>query len=279
MTFLITGAGGMLGQAMTRELRGRRREVVALDRSQLDVCDRDAVSGAFAFVRPDYVIHCAAFTKVDEAETSERAALDVNVGGTLNVAGACRITGARLLYPSTDYVFDGNASEPYTPSSPMAPLNAYGISKMAGEEAARAADDCLIVRTSWLYGAGGKNFVATILQRARAAVQLEVVDDQRGSPTWTHDLARVFADLLERNAPPGVYHATNSGDTTWYGLARAATRAAGIDILIKPIRTEDTKRPAKRPRYSVLDCSSTESIVGPLRAWDAALLAALEEGV
>jgi dTDP-4-dehydrorhamnose reductase len=279
VTVLITGAGGMLAQAVTRELQARRKEVVALSRADLDVRDRDAVSGAVAFVHPDCVIHCAAYTRVDDAETDRDAAFDVNVGGTLNVAGACRAIGARLLYPSTDYVFDGKATEPYTPSSPMAPLNAYGISKMAGEECARAAGDYLVVRTSWLYGAGGKNFVATILQRAREVDELQVVDDQRGSPTWTHDLARAFADLLEREAPAGVYHATNAGDTTWYDFARAATRAAGIDVAIKPIKTDDTKRPAKRPRYSVLDCTSTEALIGPMRMWRDALQAALVEGV
>jgi dTDP-4-dehydrorhamnose reductase len=229
-------------------------------------------------VQPDAVIHCAAHTRVDDAESDEASAFAVNADGTLNVAAACAAIGARLLYPGTDYIFDGRASQPYTTSSPAAPLNAYGRSKLAGEEAAREAGDYLIVRTSWLYGAGGRNFVSTILTRARAGEELSIVNDQRGAPTWTRHLAVVFAQLLEYDAPAGVYHATNRGDTTWYDLACSALRAAGIEGAVRPVRSEHMPRPAARPRYSVLDCSATEALVGPIPHWRDALHAAIAEG-
>lgn len=279
MNVLVTGAGGMLARAVTHELRMRGTDVVALDHTMLDVRDRIAVHAAISSARPSCVIHCAAYTRVDDAEADEGGAFAVNADGTLNVANACKAVDARLLYPGTDYVFDGQATRPYMPSSPTAPLNAYGRSKLAGEEAARAAGNYLIVRTSWLYGAGGRNFVATILQRAREVPVLEVVNDQRGAPTWTADLARTFAELLDLTAPAGVYHATNRGDTTWFDLACAATRAAGLLVPIQPISSDTIRRPAIRPRYSVLDCTSTDAIVGPMRMWHDALQAALVAGV
>ncbi|MEJ2679460.1 MAG: dTDP-4-dehydrorhamnose reductase, partial [Gemmatimonadota bacterium] len=216
---------------------------------------------------------------VDLAEEHEDQAMRVNGDGTAIVARACRRLGARFVYPSTDYVFDGTATEPYLPGTRPAPLNAYGRSKLAGEVAAREADQAFVVRTSWLYGAGGPNFPSAILKKARAGEALRVVADQRGAPTWTVDLARVFLDLLEKDAPPGIYHATNGGQTTWHGFARETLRLAGLPTDVEAITTEDMPRPAPRPRYSVLDCSATEAIVGPMRSWQEALQDALAEGL
>lgn len=276
---LITGSRGMLARAVRRELERRGHDVIALDRAALDVTDARAVDSVVRGERPDVVVQCAAYTRVDDAETEESEAHRVNAEATHHVALACRAVGARFIYPSTDYVFDGAATSPYRPDSPTNPLGAYGRSKLAGEAAAREAGDYLVVRTSWLYGAGGRNFVATILERARAGQPLRVVVDQRGSPTWTGSLAEILAGLMERGAPAGTYHATNRGETTWHGLAVEALRLAGIDAEVAPVTTAEFPRPARRPAYSVLDCSATEAVVGPIAGWREALAAAMGEGV
>jgi dTDP-4-dehydrorhamnose reductase len=279
MRVLVTGSRGMLAQAVRAELARRGHDVVAPDESGLDVTRSEVVDRVVDEVAPDAVVQCAAYTAVDRAEEHEEEATRVNADGTAIVAHACRRVGARFVYPSTDYVFDGTADRPYPPDARPSPLNAYGRSKLAGEVAAREADRAFIVRTSWLYGAGGPNFVSAILKKARAGERLRVVADQQGAPTWTADLARVFLDLLERDAAPGIYHATNGGQTTWHGFAREALRLAGLPADVDAISTEDMPRPAARPRYSVLDCSATEAIVGPMRPWQDALEAALAEGL
>lgn len=273
MRVLITGAAGMLAQTARAEFLARGHQVDALDRAALDITDAAAVDDVVRALRPDAVLQGAAYTRVDDAERDEPAAHFVNATATAHLARACRTVGARLVYPSTDYVFDGRATSPYTPDAPTAPLGAYGRSKLAGEVAARGAGEWLVVRTSWLYGAGGKNFVDTILERARQGEALRVVADQRGSPTWTGDLARVIATLLERQAPSGVYHATNRGETTWYGLAVEALRLAGGDAAVAPVPTTEFLRPAPRPAYSVLDCAATEAIVGEIPGWREGLAA------
>lgn len=278
MRILVTGAHGMLARTLVRELEHRGHEVVGMGRDALDVTDAAAVERVVREWVPEAVIQCAAYTRVDDAEAEEATAHAVNADGTRNVARACRDVGARLVYPSTDYVFDGQATTPYRPDHPTAPLNAYGRSKLAGEEAAREAGDWIIARTSWLYGAGGRNFVSTILRRALDGAQLRVVDDQRGTPTWTGTLAATLAALLEAEVPPGVYHTTSRGETTWYDFACEALRLAGIDADVVPVPTDAFPTPARRPRYSVLDCSSTEAAVGPLPDWRDALGAALAEG-
>lgn len=277
MKVLITGAAGMLARAVRHEFETRGHEVCALDRAALDVTDVAAVEAAVGECCPDAVIQCAAYTRVDDAERDEAGAHRVNAESTLYLARACRAVGARLVYPSTDYVFDGTATQPYRPDSPTRPLGAYGRSKLAGEAAAREAGDYLVVRTSWLYGAGGKNFVSTILERARQGTPLRIVDDQRGSPTWTGTLARVLALLLERQAPSGVYHAANRGETTWYGLALEALRLSGVAAEVTPVTTAEFPRPAVRPAYSVLDCSGTEGVVGEIAGWREALANALKQ--
>jgi dTDP-4-dehydrorhamnose reductase len=274
---LITGAGGMLARAVRRELLARGYEVAGLDRAALDVTAEAAVAAAVQAHRPDVVIQCAAYTRVDDAEREESEAHCVNAEATRHLARACRAAGARLVYPSTDYIFDGLATSPYLPGAPTNPLGAYGRTKLAGEVAAQGAGDYLVVRTSWLYGAGGKNFVSTILERAGRGEALRVVDDQRGAPTWTGSLAWVLAELLERRAPSGVYHGTNQGETTWYGLAVEALRLAGLAVEVTPVKTAEFPRPASRPAYSVLDCAGTEAVVGGIMGWREALAEAMAE--
>jgi dTDP-4-dehydrorhamnose reductase len=275
---LVMGARGMLARALLRELVSRGHAAVGLARGALDVTSMAAVSAAIERARPDAVVQCAAYTKVDDAESHEALAFAVNAEGTANVARACRTLGARLVYPSTDYVFDGSAVAPYPPAAPVAPINAYGRSKLAGELAAREAGDALIVRTSWLYGPGGRNFVETVLARARAGSPLLVVNDQRGAPTATPDLARMMVRLLERDAPAGIYHATNAGETTWYGLACAALEIAGVAAQIAPCGSGEFVTAARRPMYSVLDCSGTYEVTGPAPHWREALEGVLTQG-
>ena len=277
MKILVTGAGGMLARAIVAEAAVRGHAVTALARTDLDVTDAAAVLRTMDDARPDAVIQCAAFTRVDDAETAEDVARLVNADGAREVARAAAAAGARMLYPSTDYVFDGAAAKPYAPDDPTAPLNAYGRTKLAGENAV-LAEGGSVVRTSWLYGAGGPNFVTAILRRARAGEPLRVVDDQHGSPTWTGSLAVVLLTLLEKDAPNGVYHATNSGETTWFGFAAEALRLAGIEADMTRATTAEFQRRARRPAYSVLDCGATEAIVGPIPDWRAALATALSLG-
>lgn len=277
MRVLVTGAAGMLARAVVREFGGRGHDVVALDRGALDVTDEAAVGRVVTGAAPDAVIQCAAYTRVDDAEREDQLAFEGNVLGALFVAQACAECGARFVYPSTDYVFDGTGHRPYRPDDRTAPVNTYGHSKLLGEKAALVAADTLVVRTSWLYGAGGRNFVSTMLERARAGAPLRVVNDQRGSPTWTGSLARTLALLLERGAPAGVYHATDAGETTWWGLATEAIRRAGMEPDVEPVSSDAFPRPAARPAYSVLDCSATEAVVGPLPDWREALARAVPE--
>lgn len=268
----------MLSRALTKELHERGYEVEAPGREELDLRDRQAIKSWIYSFRPDVIIQGAAYTKVDDAEEEEEEAHLINATTTRYLAERAREIGALLVYPSTDYVFDGRQNEPYTTDAPTAPLGAYGRSKLAGERAAERAGEYLIIRTSWLFGAGGKNFVATVLERGARGEPLRVVDDQRGSPTWTKDLARAILDLIEGEAPTGIYHVVNHGETTWYGLALATLLLAGLDTEITPIRTEEFPRPAPRPRYSVLDPTLTEALIGPLPEWREALGSALREG-
>ena len=236
--WLVTGAGGMLGldlQVVLTLAGVPEGDVTALERKDLDITDPDAVRDA---VRGhDVVVNCAAYTAVDEAETHEAQAFAVNAIGASNVATACRETGARLVHLSTDYVFAGDADEPYAEDAALAPLSAYGRSKAAGEWAVQAhCPRAWTVRTAWLYGAGGPNFVKTMARLAGSHDTLSVVDDQRGQPTWTMDVARAILRLVEQDAPFGVWHATSRGETTKYGFTR-----------------EISHRPRARPRTGRAD--------------------------
>jgi dTDP-4-dehydrorhamnose reductase len=254
--WLITGAAGMLGRDLSDLLAGvGGDEVVGLNRADLDITDAAAVGDTLKRHQPDVVVNCAAWTAVDDAETREDEALVVNGHAAGFLADACASHDAALVQVSTDYVFDGRASKPYQEGHPAGPASAYGRTKLAGERAARAAlaDNTYVVRTAWLYGAHGSSFVATMLSRARAGSPVSVVDDQRGQPTWTADVAAQIRALIDAAAPAGVYHATSSGETTWYGLAREVYARAGADLdLVTPCTSAAFQRPAPRPAYSVL---------------------------
>ena len=279
MRILIAGAAGMLGRDLQKALAGR--EVTALARADLDVTDRDAVLAAAA--GHDVIVNASAYTKVDDAETHEDDAYAINALGTENLAIAAARNGARFVTVSTDYVFDGHATEPYAEDTPRDPINAYGRTKAAGEELALAAhpDGTFVVRTAWLYGAGGPNFAKTMVKLAGSHETVSVVDDQLGQPTWTGDLAAQIVALLDSDAPAGVYHGTNSGQTSWYGFARAVFAQAGLDPeRVKPTDSSTFVRPAPRPSYSVLGHDGwARAALAPLRPWEDALAAATAEGL
>ncbi|MFI8289953.1 dTDP-4-dehydrorhamnose reductase [Streptomyces sp. ms191] len=256
--WLITGAGGMLGRDLQEVLReGGAHSVTALTRKDLDITDLEAVRAAVA--GQDVVVNAAAWTDVDGAEAEEAAATRVNGDAVRVLAQACAEQGAVLLQVSTDYVFPGDADRPYPHDAPTAPVNAYGRSKLVGELAVAELlpERGYVVRTAWLYGAHGRNFVSTMLGLAEQRETLDVVDDQRGQPTWTRALARQLRDLGEAavagTAPAGVYHGTASETATWFDLARAAFELSGLDPeRVRPTTSEKFVRPARRPSYSVL---------------------------
>ena len=272
MKVLVTGAGGMLAQAVVPALRRAGHEPIALTRAELDVTDAARVRAAVAAARPDWVCHLAAFTDVDGCETRADHALRVNGEGAGHVAAAARAADAAVLSISTDYVFAGDEPRPRRESDPVGPVSAYGRSKLAGEEAVRAANPChLIVRTAWLYGRGGRNFVDTIRERALAGTPLAVVDDQRGSPTWTEDLAVVLVQLMEGSVT-GTYHATSTGDCTWHEFAREICAQVGARVEVSRRSSAELARPAKRPAYSVLDTGGLRQALGhALPHWREAL--------
>lgn len=281
--WLVTGAAGMLGRDLTALLQARGEDVTPLTRADLDITDPAAVAGAVAAVKPDVVVNCAAWTAVDAAEEHEAEALAVNAGGVANVAAACAGLGAVLVHLSTDYVFDGAATAPYAEDGATVPAGAYGRTKLAGEQAVRAAlpGASYIVRTAWLYGAHGKNFVKTMLRLAAGGAAPGVVADQHGQPTWTADVAGQICALIDAGAPFGVYHATSSGQTTWYGFAEEIfglyrkdqdpgnERPAGSP---RPITTAEYPTPAKRPAYSVLGHNAWHTAgIAPIGDWKDAL--------
>jgi len=282
-TWLVTGAGGMLGQDVLARLDRSGERYVALDRKALDLTDADAVSAALEEHRPAVVVNCAAWTAVDDAETREDEALAINGDGPRHLAEACARTGAVLLHVSTDYVFAGDATAPYAEDAPTAPRSAYGRTKLAGEKAVLANERGYVVRTAWLYGTGGPNFVKTMIKLEGVKDTLDVVDDQRGQPTWSADLAGLLVELgrgaLAGTAPAGVYHGTNSGETTWHGFTQEIFRLLGADPdRVRPTTSEAFVRPAPRPAYSVLGHGRfAEAGIEPLRDWRTALTEAFPE--
>ena len=253
--WLVTGAGGMLGRDLVGRLEHHGAAVVPVTRHELDITDRSAVLAAVRDARPDVVVNCAAWTAVDLAEAREAEALAVNADGAAHVAEACALAGARMIQLSTDYVFDGTARVPYPETAAPAPATAYGRTKLAGEQAvARLLPGrSYIVRTAWLYGAHGRSFVATMIGLAGRQPAVTVVDDQHGQPTSTVTVAQLILSLVAAEAPPGIYHATCSGQTTWFGLAREVFGLLGADPeRVSPIPSTQLTRPAPRPLYSVL---------------------------
>lgn len=277
MTWLVTGATGMLGQEVVAAARGRGHRVAALGRRDLDIRDEDGIEAAFRIHTPSVVVNCAAWTAVDDAESRERAAHEVNAVAPRLLAAACARHGARLVHVSTDYVFSGQAVLPYGEHDEAEPWTAYGRTKLAGEQAVLALlPGAAVVRTAWLYGAGGRNFVTTMLRAVAEGDTVDVVDDQRGQPTWTADLADRLVAVGESRSASGVFHATNSGETSWYELAREVFTLAGADPRrVRPTTSAALMRPARRPAFSVLgDGRSHELGLKPLRPWRDALRAA-----
>lgn len=251
MKVVITGAGGMLGKALTSCMESREHQVKGLPKEVLDVTNYAQVLETLSAERPEIVIHGAAYTKVDQAESEPELAYLINAYGTENIAIACSKLGIQMLYVSTDYVFDGEQNRPYQPWDQTRPLSIYGKSKLAGERAVQQhLRQYYIVRTSWLYGPHGRNFVDTIRQMATEGKPLRVVSDQFGSPTCTLTLSETIADLIAVGRW-GIYHGTDGGVTNWFEFAREITR--DLKVSVTPIETKDMPRPATRPKYSVLD--------------------------
>lgn len=274
--YLIAGAGGMLGHDLQAALAGRA--VTALDRRSLDITDAEACLEAVG--GHDVVINAAAYTAVDAAESDEEAARLVNAVGAENLARASAAHGAVMVQLSTDYVFAGDATAPYSEDAPLAPVSAYGRTKADGERRVRAAhpDGAIIVRTAWLYGAHGPNFVSTMERLAGERETLTVVDDQRGQPTRTHDLAAQIVLMLDSGVRSGVLHGTSAGATTWFDFARAIFRLHGWDEQrVQPVSSAEFVRPAPRPAYSVLGHDAWHRIgIAPIRPWHDALIDYLE---
>ena len=269
MRWLVTGCRGMLGQDLLEVLEGRGEQVTGIDQEDLDITDPGATAGAAAGY--DIVVNCAAYTAVDRAEEEEASAFAVNAVGAANLARAARTARARMVQISTDYVFDGDARDPYPADAAIAPRSAYGRTKAAGEWAVRAGcREHLIVRTAWLYGAHGPCFPRTIARAARERGTLDVVADQMGQPTWTVDLADLVVRLVVAGVPSGIYHGTASGHTSWHGFARVVVGAAGLDEeLVRPTTSSEYVRAAARPSYSVLAHDSVSAAgVAPIGPWD-----------
>lgn len=263
MKALVTGAGGMLGQALCSELHARGHEVLALTHAMADVTDVAALRAAAGRGSYDVVFHLAAFTQVDQCERERERAYLVNGLGARNAAVVAAERGAAVLYVSTDYVFDGRAKDPYREYDPPAPQSVYGATKLAGELAVRDVNPRhYVVRTSWLFGAGGPNFVDSLLRKAEAGETLRVVDDQRGSPTFTGDLAPALARIA-RSGLFGPYHVTNRGECTWHGFAAHILSLAAPHARLERTTSAALGLPAPRPAYSVLSNAIYEKSVGP----------------
>lgn len=250
MRILVTGASGQLGYDVERELERRGIEHLGTSSRELDITDREAVGRLMAAYRPDAAIHCAAYTKVDLAEDEPERCWAVNADGTRNMAAACRKTGAKLLYISTDYVFPGAGERSYETGDPTGPVNTYGRSKLAGELAVQSLlEKYFIVRISWVFGKNGNNFVKTMLRLAETKAELSVVCDQIGSPTYTADLAPLLCDMVQTERY-GVYHATNEGTCAWSEFAEAIFELAGRQVAVHPIPTSAYPTRAARPLNS-----------------------------
>lgn len=280
MKVLVTGAGGQLGRDVMLQLKARGHEAVGADIDEMDITDPESVEEFLTKTQPDAVIHCAAWTAVDLAEEYPEPCRRVNVGGTANVAQTCAKLGCKLLYLSTDYVFNGGGEAPWQPNCrAFEPCNIYGQSKLDGEEAIRACmEKFFIVRISWAFGENGKNFVKMMLELAESGKPLRVVNDQIGNPTYTVDLARLLIDMVETEKY-GYYNATNEGPcVSWYDYAREIFRQAGIHPEIKAVSSKEFGSKAARPKNSRLDRSKlVRNGFTPLPDWRDAVARFLEE--
>jgi len=275
MKILILGASGLLGQALMREWSGD--EVIGLSSNDVDIRDNRRVLQTVQTLNPEWIVLSAAYTDVDGCESNREQAFAVNRDGAVNVAEAAQQMKAKLLFLSSDYVFDGKKTSPYETDDPRNPQSVYGRTKAEAEvRLLELLPECCIVRTSWLFGRGGKCFPDTILKLAAARPALDVVDDQRGCPTYTVDLARAIAEIC-RNNVTGIVHTTNAGDCSWFEFARAIVNSAGLPTEVRPVSTKQMARPAPRPAYSVLSPASLREWGIAMPAWPEALQRYLEE--
>lgn len=278
MLVLVTGISGQLGFDVVKELTAKGHEAVGVDRSELDITDESAVTAYVQNLKPEAIIHCAAYTNVDAAETDQEGAYKVNALGTKYLADAAKLVDAKMAYVSTDYVFDGNGTEPYEVDHPTKPLGVYGETKLGGEKLLQETlEKYFIVRTAWVYGINGNNFVKTMLKLGQDRKELGVVYDQVGSPTYTVDLAKFLIELID-SEKYGVYHASNEGVCSWHEFAVEIFKQSGMDVQVNPLTSEEFPRPAARPKYSVLSKKKIEEEgFTPLREWKEALREYLKE--
>jgi dTDP-4-dehydrorhamnose reductase len=272
MKILLLGHKGMLGSDLLLKLN-LQHEVIGMDKEEIDIVSADECARAIKEITPSIVINAAAYTNVDGCETAKEECFAVNAEAVKNIAEACRSKNIRIIHFSTDYVFDGTGTRPYKEDDRCNPINAYGESKLAGERHLQSlADDYILIRTSWLYGVKGKNFVQTILEKAKTTPTLSVVDDQVGSPTHTKDLAAAVDLLISQNLK-GIFHVTNRGSCSWYQFAVKILQESGIDdVKVIPIKSDKLPRPALRPAYSVLSMRKFISATGKtMQPWQLAL--------
>lgn len=269
MKALILGASGLLGKALMREWG--EDSVVGLSSRDIDIRDSDRVREVVESVRPDWIVLAAAFTNVDACESEPDLAFAVNRDGAVHVAEAAKRSRAKLLFLSSDYVFDGTKMSPYEAGDSRNPQSVYGRSKAEAEiQLLKVLPECCIARTSWLFGTGGKCFPDTILKLAASQPTLDVVNDQRGCPTYSVDLARAIIALCRRDAA-GIMHVTNSGECSWFDFAREIVKTAGLATEVRPVSSQQMARPAPRPAYSVLSAKSLQSYEVSVPSWQDAL--------
>ena len=281
---LITGSQGMLGSALVKVLSSEFK-TKGIDIADCDITDKDQIINLVTSYRPSIIIHTAAYTDVDVNELNSERAFAVNALGSENIAKAAKDAQALLFYISTDYVFDGNKPKPYIEEDIPNPVNIYGSSKLKGEKFVQAlVEKHFILRTSWLFGPKGKNFVTTILDKAQAVSRLEVVDDQKGSPTYTLDLAKAIKNLIAHlDTVPcqdcyGIYHLTNAGSCFWFEFAKRIVELANLKTEVFPISSQESKRPACRPKMSILNTNKIKDVFSAeLRTWQEALESFLSE--
>ena len=265
MKILLTGANGMLGQDLIPVLEDEDFDVIETDRETLDITNFNQSKKIIEAEKPDFVVHCAAYTNVDGAENDSETAIKINLEGTENIAKICDLNNITLIYISTDYVFDGEKTEPYIPTDKTNPINIYGQTKLDGELAVKKhCKKYYIIRTSWLYGHYGENFVEKMISLADKP-ELKVVDDQVGCPTWSVELSNAITDLIDEEPEFGIYHICGSGQTSWYGFAKEIFKLIGEKVNLVPCKTDEFPRPAKRPEHSVMDNN------GICRNWKSAL--------
>lgn len=250
MRVLVTGVKGQLGYDVVNELKKRGLEAVGVDIDEMDITDAASVDKVIAGAKVDAVIHCAAYTAVDAAEDNEELCRKVNAEGTQNIANVCKALGIKMMYISTDYVFDGEGTKAWNPDDKRHPLNVYGMTKYEGELAIQnTLDEFFIVRIAWVFGINGKNFIKTMLNLAQNHPKLTVVNDQFGSPTYTYDLAVLLVDMIQTDKY-GIYHATNEGICTWYEFACEIFKQAGVEVQVDPVTSDAFPTKAKRPSNS-----------------------------